>query len=420
VQPREYRPVSAAETAEEVARTSYGRLVAYLARSTRDLAAAEDALGDALVAALETWPRRGVPDNPDAWLLTAARRNVIGSIRRAGTAERNLPDLLVVHDEQNEPPQEATVIPDRRLELLYVCAHPAIDRSVRSPLMLQTVFGLDAVRIASAFVVAPKTMGQRLSRAKAKIRDAGIPFIIPGVDELTPRTASVLDAIYAAYGAGWDDPGGSDPKRRGLTAEAIRLARLVVELRACDAEARGLLAMMLHCEARADARRDDHDAFVPLGEQDVSQWSREVMAEAEHHLEIAVELGEIGPFQLHAAIQSVHNRRAITGATDWAAVASLYDGLVVLSPTIGAHVARAAAHGQARDAAAGLVVLDELADGAISSYQPYWATRAHLLSMIGDRAGSEVARARAIGLTTDRAVRAHLLASSAARAKSTE
>lgn len=388
--------------------TSYGRLVAYLARTTGDIAAAEDALGEALAAALTTWRDRGVPDRPASWVLTVARRHLISAARRRATAERAGPTLKLLEDELGEPRPIGT-IPDRRLELLYVCAHPSIDPRVRAPLMLQTVLGLDAARIAASFVVSPATMGQRLSRAKAKIRDAGISFSVPGPDELPDRTRNVLDAIYAAYGAGWDDPEGTDPRRLGLTAEAQRLCRIVVMLEPDDAEARGLLALMLHLEARSDARRDHDGRYVPLDQQDVTLWSPALMLEAEQQLSAAFAVQQLGAYQLHAAIQSVHNRRALTGATDWAAVATLYDGLVAHSPSIGVQVARSAAHGEAHGARTGLDLLDAITPERVSGYQPYWATRAHLLQRLGRGADAQVAARRAIGLTTDPAVRAHLI-----------
>lgn len=394
---------------EEVMATSYGRLVAYLATTTRDIAAAEDAMGDALAEAVENWRRTGVPDRPESWLLTVARRRLIGAARRRDTAERARPSLRIAADELAEP-RPPTTIPDRRLELLYVCAHPAIDPRVRAPLMLQVVLGLDAARIASAFVVAPTTMGQRLSRAKTKIRDAGIAFEVPGPTDLADRTRNVLDAIYAAYGTGWDDPDGADPRRRGLTVEAERLCRLVVELDPHDAEARGLLALMLHTGARHDARRDADGRYVPLDRQDVTSWAKEPMIEAEEQLGAALALGELGPYQLQAAIQSVHNRRALAGSTDWDAIAALYDGLVALSPSLGAEVARAAAHGEHDGPAAGLRLLDAIADDRVVDYQPYWACRAHLLRRLDRPADAELAATRAIGLTADPAVRAHLIA----------
>jgi RNA polymerase sigma-70 factor (ECF subfamily) len=401
--------MDAYRAAEDVARTSYGRLVALVARSTRDIAAAEDALGDALVAALERWPIDGIPDRPEAWLLTAARRKVIGTVRRSATATRNQAELARLREELDEPTRR-TAVPDRRLELMYACAHPAIDRTIRSPLMLQTVLGLDAARIASAFVVAPATMGQRLSRAKTKIRDAGIPFEVPARDDLDGRTTSVLDAVYAAFGTGWDELDATDPRRRGLTSEAIRLGRLVTELRPDDAEAHGLVALMLHSEARREARRSDAGEFVPLTSQDPARWSREMMLDAERHLAAAAELHDLGPYQLHAAIQSVHNRRALTGTTDWSAIARLYDGLVAIQPSLGASVARAAAVAEADGAAAGLALIDLIDEATAATYQPYWVTRAHLLAGVGDRAAAGAAAARAIGLTADDSVRRHLMA----------
>ncbi len=199
-----------------------------------------------------------------------------------------------------------------RLKLLFVCAHPAIDAAARTPLMLQTVLGLDAARIASAFLLQPSAMGQRLTRAKRKIRDAGIAFELPESDELPPRLEAVLGAIYAAYGSGWDDVEGADPRRKGLAGEAIHLGRLLWQLMPAEPEMQGLLALMLHCEARRNARRTATGAYVPLSEQDVTSWSRPMIEEADSLLSAAEEIGRIGRFQLEAAIQSVHARRAST------------------------------------------------------------------------------------------------------------
>ena len=393
---------------EDVMATSYDRLVAYLARLAGDLGAAEDALGDALAAAVVTWRDQGVPQRPESWLITVSRRRLIGAARRRATADRAEPSLRIRASELADD-DPVGPIPDRRLELLYVCAHPAIAPTVRAPLMLQAVLRLDAARIAGAFVTSPATMGQRLSRAKAKIRDARIPFEVPDPAELPGRTRHVLDAIYAAYGTGWDDPGGADPKRRGLTAEAERLGRLVVELQPGDAEAHGLLALMLHTEARADARRDG-DRYIPLDEQDMSRWSSASMLDAEHHLERAFALGRLGPYQIHATIQSVHNRRALTGATDWTTIATLYDGLVAHAPGVGAEVARAAAHSHSSGPAFALDLLDAMPADRVSDYQPYWAARAHVLDALGRDDDARSAASRAIGMTTDPAVRSYLVA----------
>lgn len=386
-------PADARRAVEEAARTSWGRLLAHLAAGTRDLAAAEDALAEAYLSAVRSWPRTGVPDRPEAWLLTAARRTLIDAARHRNVATRALPSLArLAH--QDEPGTPST-IPDKRLELLFTCAHPAIAEGVRSPLMLQAVLGLDAARIASAFLVSPAAMGRRLVRAKTKIKEAGIPFAVPGPDQLPERLEFVLDAIYAAYGTGWDE-------RSGLVDEALRLARLVTELLPGESEAHGLLAALLHGAARERARRADDGTFVPLDEQDVRRWAPALMAEAERHLARAT---APGPYRIQAAIQSVHNRRAVTGTTDWATIAALYDDLVAHTPSIGAHVARAAAHMQAGAPAAALAMLDAL---DAPTYQPHWVVRAHCLHRTG--ADPSAAARVALGLTEDPALRAHLVA----------
>lgn len=395
--------------AEEAARGSYGRLVAYLAARSRDVAAAEDALAEAFRAALETWPRDGVPDRPEAWLLTAARSRLIDRARRAAVRADAEPTLRLLSDEMQEA-SRAAEIPDDRLRLLFICAHPAIDADVRTPLMLQTVLGLDAARIASAFCVAPATMSQRLVRAKAKIRVAGIAFELPEPRELPLRLDAVLESIYAAYGAGWDDAAGIDPRRRGLSDEAIWLARLLVHLMPDEPEARGLLALMLHCEARRPARRGPGGEYVPLSEQDVALWSAPMIDEAERQLATAARAKAPGRFQLEAAIQSVHAHRAVTGRTDWEEILLLYEELTRLAPTLGALAGRAAALGSARGPAVGLAALDAVAPESVVSYQPYWAVRAHLLAGLGRTDEARAAYTRAIGLSEDERVREFLAA----------
>lgn len=236
--------------AEKAARTSYGRLLAYLARQWRDVAAAEDALAEAFARALDVWPRRGVPANPDAWLMVAAQNRLRDGARALKTREQTTSNLLVLAPTETE---DMPMIADKRLELMFVCAHPAIDAAARTPLMLQTVLGLTAERIASSFLVSPDTMGRRLSRAKARIKDTGIAFEVPEEDQLDARLGDVLEAIYAAYGQGWDSAGSDDQTRKGLTEEAIWLARVLAELRPQDAEALGLLSLMLFCESRSSA-----------------------------------------------------------------------------------------------------------------------------------------------------------------------
>jgi predicted RNA polymerase sigma factor len=395
-------------TVERVARESYGRLVAYLSANTRDVARAEDALSNALVAALTAWPRDGVPQNPEAWLLTTARHSFIDLVRHRQVAEASEPTLLLLREESTE----MTLLPefpDERLKLLFVCAHPAIDPAMHTPLMLQTVLGLDAVRIAHAFLISPKTMGQRLVRAKTKIRDGGIQFEIPPERELPQRLDAVLEAIYAAFGIGWDGMAGVDQRGRDLAEEAIWLARVLLQLMPSEAEVRGLLALMLHCEARRQARRAPDGRYVPLSEQDAHQWSLPLIQEAEGHLAEAASRGRTGRFQLEAAIQSVHAERAHNGRTEWSAIVLFYEQLNRLSPTLGTQTGYAAAVGEAKGPEAGLAVLDGLDLGVVSQYQPYWAVRAHLLQRLGRPPEAKDAYDRAIGLAEDPAVKDFLL-----------
>jgi len=374
------------------------------------VAAAEDALGDALVAALESWPRAGVPDNPDAWLLAAARRQLIDAARHAKVETSAAPGLELIVAQARGNAAIDTTFPDERLKLLFVCAHPAIDEAARTALMLQTVLGLDAARIASAFLVSPTTMSQRLVRVKARIREAGIRFEVPEPPELPSRVETVLEAIYAAFGSGWEDvAAGADPRRRGLAEEAIWLGRLVAQLLPDEPEALGLLALMLHCEARRPARRGPGGGYVPLSLQDVALWARPMVEEAEEVLATASLAGRPGRFQLEAAIQSAHARRIVTGRTDWDAIALLYEGLLLCAATIGARVGHAAALAEVRGADAGLAAIEAIPRESIATYQPYWALRAHLLKRLGRDAEATRAFERAIGLSEDRAVREFLV-----------
>jgi predicted RNA polymerase sigma factor len=395
-------------TIERVARESYGRLVAYLSSHTRDVASAEDALSNALVAALSTWPRDGVPQNPEAWLLTTARHSLIDLVRHQQVAVASEPTLLLLREE-SEDVNFSTAFTDERLKLLFVCAHPAIDPAMHTPLMLQTVLGLDAARIAHAFLLSPKTMGQRLVRAKTKIRDGGIQFEVPQARELPQRLDAVLEAIYAAFGIGWDDMAGVDQRGRDLAEEAIWLSRVLLHLMPGEAEVRGLLALMLHCEARRPARRGPDGRYVALSEQDPHQWSFPLIEEAERHLAEASRHGRAGRFQLEGAIQSVHAERARSGRIEWVAIVLFYEQLVRISPTLGTRTGYAAAVGEANGPEAGLAVLDGIDPDDVFAYQPYWAVRAHLLQRL--RKISEAADAfdRAIGLAEDPAVRQFLL-----------
>ncbi|MEJ0040515.1 MAG: DUF6596 domain-containing protein [Gammaproteobacteria bacterium] len=398
----------ARRTADAVARRSYGKLVAFLAARTRDVAGAEDALSEAFASALAEWPVKGCPANPEAWLLTVARRKLIDRARHRRTTELAAPELQRLA-EQLDLAAEKEVIPDQRLALLFACAHPAMEAGIRAPLMLQVVLGLDAGMIASAFLMSPATMGQRLVRAKNKIRQAGIPFRVPEREELPARLDSVLDAIYAAYAEGWADPAGADAARRELAGEALFLGRIVTELMPDEPEALGLLALMLHAEARRPARRSARGDYVPLAEQDTALWDLATIDAAEALLLRAGAQQRLGRFQLEAALQSAHVHRRLTGNANWVDVLTLYDALLALSgsPVVG--INRALALAEVEGAGAALAVLDGLAtDPRLTQYQPYWAARAEFLRRTGDRAGARQAYDVAIGLERDAAVRRYL------------
>jgi RNA polymerase sigma-70 factor (ECF subfamily) len=391
-----------------VARRSYGKLVAFLAARTRDVAGAEDALADAFTAALVDWPVNGIPTSPEAWLMTVARRKLIDAARRRRSDEGAAGHLQLMSEELEVAAAAATdtEIPDDRLLLMFACAHPAIEPAIRAPMILQTVLGFDAATIASAFLVSPATMGQRLVRAKSKIRQAGIPFRLPERADLRERLDAVLAAIYAAFSEGWSDPAGTEFRRRNLAEEGIWLGRLVASLLPQEPEALGLLALMLHAEARRGARRNARGEYVPLAEQDPRLWSTPLIEEAEALLFRASRMGTIGRYQLEAAVQSAHGARRASGRTDWAAIERLYDALagIIDSPVVG--INRAIAVAEARGPEAGLAALDALADDKrLAEYQPYWAARAGLLARSGDTDAAEQAYDRAIGLEADPAVR---------------
>lgn len=400
--------------AEKAARQSYGRLVAILSARTRDIAASEDALADAFARALERWPVDGVPAQPEAWLLSVARNRTLDAWRHTRVQDDATQTLVLLADEVGIDAPGSDAVPDERLSLLFVCAHPAIDAAARAPLMLQTVLGLDAARIAGAFLTAPATLGQRLVRAKARIRAAGIPFEYPRAEDLSKRLQDVLDGIYATYGTGWDDIDGAEATQRGLTAEAIDLCRILCGLMPREAEPLGLLALMLFCESRATARRDEAGEYVPLDEQDTTRWNHALREQAEQALRAAAALNEPGAYQMEAAIQSAHCARRLGAQVPPQALVALYDGLLALRPSIGAHVSYACAVANANGPAEGLRALDAFEPADVANYQPYWAARAYLLGQTGNAAEARQAYARAAGLSTSPAVRAYL-ASVAAR-----
>ncbi len=401
----------AAAQAAAVARASYGRLLAVLAARDGDIEGAEDCLADAFALALQTWPRTGVPSNPEAWLVTVSR-NRRHDVRRSAAsrlsdplddvARRRVPDGALLALQEFDP----DVIPDRRLALLFVCAHPAIDPVVRTPLMLQTVLGFDAEAIARAFVVPTATMAQRLVRAKRRIRDARVPFAVPERNRMAERLPAVLEAIYGAYAI--DFPLVAGPATRDLLlTEAHVLATALADLLPEEPEALGLAALLSLSLARRPAG-NAADVFVPLDEQDPSRWDGALIAVGERYLHRARACGRIGRFQIEAAIQSVHCARMRSGSTDWRALRTLYSALLLIAPNLGARVAHAAAVGRVDGPSVGLAALDAISDDAVPRFQPAWAARAHLLAEAGRADEAVRAYDRAIALTTDGGARRYL------------
>jgi RNA polymerase sigma-70 factor, ECF subfamily len=391
---------------ERIARASYGRLVALLVVRTRDVASAEDLLAEAFAAALEQWPAQGVPANPDGWLVTVAKRRHVDVLRRGQVQINGEPHLQMLASEIEEASHTSEELSDRRLALLFACAHPSIERAARAPLILQTVLGISAKAIASAFLISPASMSQRLVRAKAHIKECGIPFSVPEQNELPDRLDAVLEALYAAYSTGWDEPhaGASE-----LAPEAIWLSRLIATMLPEEPEAKALLAMMLYAEARRGARRDRDGCYVPIELQDVALWDRTQISNAEELLHDCNRSGPTGRYQLEAAIQSAHIARRLTGANCWPAIVALYDHLVSLTNSPVAVLNRAAAVAEVAGPNAALAQLGAISkDKRILGYQPYWATLGHLNLRAGNMEAARDALRIAIGLSTDNAVRQHL------------
>ena len=388
---------------ERVARASYGRLLALLAAPTGDIPLAEDALADAFEQALKSWPTSGVPANPEGWLLTVARnrlRDVFKSSARRTSTPLSDREPSILDD------LDLDAIPDKRLELMFVCGHPAIDASTRTPLMLQTVLGLDAAQIAAAFALPPAAMAQRLVRAKRRIWDARIPFAVPTRQDMPARLSAVLEAVYGAYAIDWM-PVAGETARDSLSGEALYLAATLAELLQDEPEASGLAALIALSLSRADARVIE-GRYVPLDEQDTSRWNTGLIAEGEAWLRRAHALGRIGRFQLEAAIQSVHCARAASDVTDWVTLRKLYEALISIAPSLGARVSLSAVIGKLDGPEAGLSALDAIDDPAMPRFQPAWATRAHLLASVGRPGEAAIAYERAISLTTDPALRTFL------------
>jgi len=396
----------ARRTVERIARDSYGRLVALLVARTRDLASAEDLLAEAFAAALEQWPTQGVPSNPDGWLVTVAKRRHLDHLRRGQVRMNAEPDLQMLASEIEDASRTSEDLSDRRLALMFACAHPLIEPGATAPLILQAVLGITAKAIASAFLVSPGSMSQRLVRAKAHIKASGIPFSVPEQNDMPGRLNAVLEALYAAYSTGWDEAheGASE-----LAPEAIWLASLIVKSLPEEPEAKALLAMMLYTQARRNARRDQEGCYVPIDQQDSSLWDATQIANAENLLHACNRSGPTGRYQLEAAIQSAHIAQRLTGANCWPAIVALYDHVISMTNSPVAVLNRAAALAEVAGPDAALAELSGIStDKRMLGYQPYWATLGHLKLRTGNtKAGCEALRI-AIGLSTDNAVRQYL------------
>jgi RNA polymerase sigma-70 factor (ECF subfamily) len=419
VQPLNAQRSRAASVIAGVVRESYGRLLALLAAPGRDIAAAEDALADAMERALMRWPDEGIPDNPEAWLLVVARNRLRDVWKSAASRTSRPLDETDWESSEFGHFDDATgsAIPDRRVELMLVCAHPAIAASVRTPLMLQVVLGVDATAIATAFASAPAAMAQRLVRAKRRIRDTGIPFVMPEREQLAERLPAVLEAVYGAYAIDWQlvpegatsvVAAGAAPEVQSLSAEAVHLALVLADLLPDEPEVLGLAALTCLSEARRPARRAEDGCFVPLEEQDVTRWNPAMIARGEALLARAYALHRPGRFQYEAAIQSAHCSRASHGRVDAVTLRTLHRALVRTAPSLGAEVALAALDGEIDGPGAGLQALDALAGPALERFQPALVVRAHLLARAGRVDEAARGYRRAIDVTSDPGVAEYL------------
>jgi len=369
---------------EEVFRREYGRAVAVLARSLRDISLAEEAVQDAFAAALQRWPVEGTPPAPSGWIITTARNRAIDRLRREASRDQRHAVALELM-QPNEIEEHA--VQDDHLRLVFTCCHPALAGEARVALTLRLLGGLSTAEIARAFLVSDSTMAQRLSRAKAKIRDAGIPWRIPGTHELPGRLAAVLAVVYLVFNEGYSATAGEELMRPGLCAEALRLGRLLLELMPREAEVAGLLALMLLIDARRAARVDAHGDIVKLADQQRSKWDRDEIAEGQALLRRclerhALENSHPGPYQLQAAINAVHSDAADAARTDWRQILALYDRWMALAPSAIVALNRAVAVAEVDGVARALQLVEEL---PLDGYHLFHAVRADLLLRAGRR-----------------------------------
>jgi RNA polymerase sigma-70 factor (ECF subfamily) len=385
-------------TVDAVYRNESRRVLATLIRLLGDFELAEEALHDAFVAAVEQWPREGMPDNPRAWLVSAGRFKAIDKLRRRARFDQSLEEIANQLDTDSHAPDEQEDLEDDRLRLIFTCCHPALQPDAQTALTLREVCGLTTEEIARAFLTAPPTLAQRIVRAKNKIRDAGIPYRVPAREELPDRLDSVLRVIYLVFNEGYSASSGPSLLRHDLSSEAIRLGRLLVELLP-EPEVSGLLALMLLTESRRAARATETGELILLEDQDRALWNREQVAEGVGLVERALASGRFGPYTIQAAIAAVHAEAADVDSTDWAQIAGLYDALLRINPTPIVELNRAVAVAMRDGPPAGLELIDEiLARGDLKDYHLAHAARADLCRRLGRNDEARMSYQRALEL----------------------